>query len=91
MLFIPTEMLEQFLTFCGMMYGTKIHKHASPVGGEYARFMIGESIVLVRDHVDESIEPLTLEVFCSDEKKLDILTRAWAGAINDEEKETSDE
>lgn len=87
---LPTDMMEQFIVFCEMLYGSKIRRQDPPFRGEYARFMIGDSIVLVRDHNDDSQEPLTVEVFCSNSNKLDELSRTWAGAINQEEEKPNE-
>ncbi len=95
MLHIATEMVDTFLSFCQQMYGTEVIVFDPPKKGHYARFMLGENIVIVRDHVEDAKDPLTVEVFCSNENKLEQLTNSWAASVGaafeEEEKEKPDE
>lgn len=74
---VPVAFLDDFLAFVGTTYGVKVTRHDDPKKkrGEHARFVLGESLFVVREHGDG--EGASLEVFSSDRQKRQDMEKLW--------------
>lgn len=73
---INRDMLEDFYEYVRKQMGIDVRVHDPPQEDEYARFMWGDRIVLVRP-LSEGAEGEQIEVWCGDDDKRNDLEQAW--------------
>ena len=75
---IPKDNQEVFYKWVEAFYGAKVKIHDTPIRGEYARFMVGERLVIVREHQRDVSSGQSLEVWSGDQDRIEEMTEHYA-------------
>jgi len=72
---LPKDVLEEFLSFIKKMFNIEVHKSG---GKEYYRFMLNNSLFVIRDLVEGGE---AVEVFCTDKSFGKEVEKLWLSQL----------
>jgi phage terminase Nu1 subunit (DNA packaging protein) len=88
---ISREMIPTFCQWAEAFYGVALTIRDEPRRGEHVRFMLGDSITLIREH-DNPVEAAdTVEVWCADGDRMKDVEQYFLLALERVAKEIEDE